>query len=418
MKISSRDTVILFTSSFPYGSGEQFLETEIKYIESNFKNVYIVPSFIPGNKKRNLNKKTIIAKELAIKKSNKIRWKINIFFNALTCFLFYKEITHRLLSIFQVTALKQLVIYVGEANRTYQWLARYIEQQEINPKSTVVYTYWLTHQSLSAFFIKKVYPEIKFVSRAHRFDLYEEKQETKYIPLRPLTIKSLDTLFCISEHGKKYLEYKYPNLTYKYRLFRLGVNDPKSINPYPNEQIFRIVSCSFIVPVKRVELIIDGISFLCQLHPNLLIEWYHFGDGVLRSSVELHAKNKLPSSIKTYFSGQIENHQILEFYRTKSVDVFINLSESEGIPVSIMEAQSYGIPVIATSVGGTPEIVNNNNGILLPANPTAETIAKSLQSFIVDNHKKRDKRIKSKKDWFRKYNAEINYGLFMYNLAK
>ena len=44
------------------------------------------------------------------------------------------------------------------------------------------------------------------------------------------------------------------------------------------------------------------------------------------------------------------------------VDLFLTVSANEGIPVSIMEAQSFGIPVIATDVGGISEIVNNVNG--------------------------------------------------------
>jgi len=43
----------------------------------------------------------------------------------------------------------------------------------------------------------------------------------------------------------------------------------------------------------------------------------------------------------------------------------MNLSETEGIPVSIMEAQSAGVPILATNLGGTSEIVNNENGFLV-----------------------------------------------------
>ncbi|WP_241380179.1 glycosyltransferase, partial [Escherichia coli] len=47
--------------------------------------------------------------------------------------------------------------------------------------------------------------------------------------------------------------------------------------------------------------------------------------------------------------------------------VFVNLSSSEGLPVSMMEVASLGIPIIATGVGGVGEIVSSDNGHLLPA---------------------------------------------------
>ena len=48
---------------------------------------------------------------------------------------------------------------------------------------------------------------------------------------------------------------------------------------------------------------------------------------------------------------------MLDYYKNNIIDIFINLSASEGIPVSIMDAISFGIPCIATNVGGTGEIV-------------------------------------------------------------
>ncbi len=50
--------------------------------------------------------------------------------------------------------------------------------------------------------------------------------------------------------------------------------------------------------------------------------------------------------------GGISNAEVFQFYRDNKVDLFVNASTSEGLPVSIMEAISFGIPSIATNVGG------------------------------------------------------------------
>ena len=105
-----------------------------------------------------------------------------------------------------------------------------------------------------------------------------------------------------------------------------------------------------------------------------------------------------------------KQEKILEEYKILNPDIFINLSSSEGIPVSIMEAMSYGIPCIATNVGGTCEIVNNKNGALLDENPSIETISSQLNHFIYMN---KIEYIKYKRNayltWYKYFNAEYNY---------
>jgi glycosyltransferase involved in cell wall biosynthesis len=72
-----------------------------------------------------------------------------------------------------------------------------------------------------------------------------------------------------------------------------------------------------------------------------------------------------------------------------------------------MEAQSFGIPVLATNVGGTNEIVNDLNGFLI--NPAISDI--EIAEIIKLNFNKdlTNKRIESRNNWNKNYNAENNY---------
>ena len=54
-----------------------------------------------------------------------------------------------------------------------------------------------------------------------------------------------------------------------------------------------------------------------------------------------------------------------------AADLYVSSSISEGISLTILEGMSAGLPVIATSVGGTPEIVDASCGILVPARDAA-----------------------------------------------
>jgi colanic acid/amylovoran biosynthesis glycosyltransferase len=105
---------------------------------------------------------------------------------------------------------------------------------------------------------------------------------------------------------------------------------------------------------------------------------------------------------------------LLHWYRQHQPDIFINVSSSEGIPVSIMEAMSCGVSAIATNVGGTAEIVNDENGILLNPNPTIREVSEAICFFanLNEENKKRFSQA-AKLKWENDFNSEKNYLNFM-----
>ena len=115
-------------------------------------------------------------------------------------------------------------------------------------------------------------------------------------------------------------------------------------------------------------------------------------------------------------NGKVEspNSEVLEYYKESNPSVFINLSSSEGIPVSIMEAMSFGIPCIATDVGGNSEIVNKKNGVLIskksPINEVKEAILKIIDSSIENQLSFNTEAYAT---WENNYNSETNYNEFI-----
>ena len=101
-------------------------------------------------------------------------------------------------------------------------------------------------------------------------------------------------------------------------------------------------------------------------------------------------------------------------YNEHFIDLFVNVSESEGLPVSIMEAMATGIPVIATDVGGTAEIVNSDNGFLIPKDFTEEQLKEIIIRFnnlsFVERAKLRENAYLT---WNEKFNSEKNYQKFV-----
>ena len=94
------------------------------------------------------------------------------------------------------------------------------------------------------------------------------------------------------------------------------------------------------------------------------VAWHHFGGGDFTGVNSILEKEVPNLEVKLW--GQTDNLEVMEFYRKNHVDFFVNLSLSEGVPVSIMEAMSFGIPVIATAVDGTPEaVIDGETGLLV-----------------------------------------------------
>jgi len=119
-------------------------------------------------------------------------------------------------------------------------------------------------------------------------------------------------------------------------------------------------------------------------------------------------------SFSFQLKGRVSNTNLIEFYKTTSVDVFIHLSSSEGgVPVSIQEAASFGIPIIATNAGGTSEIVNEKTGLLLENNIEIDEVVMLVKSFISERSGETGFRNAVRTFWLENFNAIDNYNSFV-----
>ena len=82
------------------------------------------------------------------------------------------------------------------------------------------------------------------------------------------------------------------------------------------------------------------------------------------------------------FTGRVEPQKIHKYYQ--AADIFVLPSYTEGLPVSVLEAMACGLPIVATDVGGTPEIITDGfNGFLIPPMNEKE-LCKKLRVLIAD----------------------------------
>ena len=116
-------------------------------------------------------------------------------------------------------------------------------------------------------------------------------------------------------------------------------------------------------------------------HLNFDVHWHVIGEGPDLNLVM--QKNKiLPSNITVVYHGKKKSRdEVLEFYKENHINLFVSLSSSEGLPVSMMEAISFGIPLMSTDVGGCKEICNEKTGFLIPLNFDNSIVANNITEF-------------------------------------
>lgn len=402
----------------PGRMSSNFFTSEIKYIKKYF-NIDLVIGYKESReicddiaKKYNFKYKTINDKNIKVL-FNKEFWR----------WLFDKSTRKEIKSFcfLKKQGFKKFlyVLYYGVfCVQAYAILRDIVSRLSVDDE-LYLYAYWLSRPAYSAAYFNEMNNRKikKVISRAHGYDLYETRNRLEYLPFRKYINDNLSEIDFISDNGKNYFENKYPfsfDGADKY-VSRLGTRNDNIIKKINEKSEICIISCSGIVEVKRLDLIVDFIAGI-----TFPVKWIHIGDGILSDKIKKYAYSKL-SAENCIFLGQVDNGKILETYLEYDADYFINMSDSEGIPVSIMEALSFGIPVIARDVGGNSEIITDNVGLLLK-DQYNETDIKSAYDFLskrIDHVEEYEKMsIMCRQKWQREYNADVNYQEFFKRVAE
>ncbi len=407
--------LFIFTNSYPFAAAAEqtFLSGEVKILRKYFERIVICPQSGEGDL---LSLPDGVAADLSFTKKFATGKLVLAGLSMLFSKDLYVDIWNRLPASLSFSYLKKLFFFLAGAQLTRQWFGMWLKQEGVSASNIVCYTFWFTEVAMGLGWVKRKLPELRLVSRAHGYDLYEELY--KPWPLRAQSISLLDGLFSVSEVGMKYFFEKYPKFSDKYGTALLGVPDPGDISKPSNDGVLRIVSCSMLYDIKRVGLLLEGVACAARKRDGQVIEWRHFGEGDTRKELTTRVSHEFLPNAKGNFFGYIPQKELIKTYLEQPVDIFINVSTTEGTPVSIMEAISCGIPIIATAVGGNVEIVQQKNGILLGDNPTPDEIADALLWVCDHPAEMLKKRQGSREVWQERYNETTNFEAFAQALVE
>lgn len=403
--------ILIVTSHFPYYGGEQFLETEIDYY-CRYHNVKVTLLPLHTNKEMREVPSCVRVSDFF----NNQKWEEQkMFYTAKAFSLQY--IYRELFSHFPIQP-KKFKIFLASASLLAFYRSAF-EQfiQQIDPTDDIVfYTYWHNEAAYALQSLKGKYG-FGLVSRIHRYDLYEEVRPYGYMPMKRQFTQQMDTLYTITESANDYLKRTYGFNQDILVLSRLGVADHTICAMPTDKNVLHLVSCSFLTEVKQVDKIIKSLKIIASRMKGVNFSWTHIGDGILYDDLLLLAENELSNleNVKYDFVGNYANDEVYEFYAKNKIDVFLNVSLSEGVPVSIMEAMSCHIPIVAPNVGGIKDMVlNGYNGFLLSNECSVNEIVASLKNM--DFFKNKEIRKNAYKVFLEKYDAKRNYTGFIENI--
>lgn len=129
-------------------------------------------------------------------------------------------------------------------------------------------------------------------------------------------------------------------------------------------------------PVKRFDLLLDAVARLQLLRP---VHVVIAGVGSCRASLESRA-TALGFRERLHLLGYRDDARDVH----QMFDIYVQTSDSEGSPNAILEAMALETPVVATAVGGTPEVIDDSiHGLLVPPGD-ARALATAIEQTIVD----------------------------------
>lgn len=397
--------LLLLTAQYPYGSGEDFLSAEVNYIQG-FDRVLVCPC----NRKADSVVTKKVPQGFSVVPIRKTDPGKSVYAKLMTRSYVLDEIAS-LLCTGRCSAgrVHEMLFFMKNAVALFTALKEIPELKTAD--EVVIYSYWFYDAAaagvLLAGELRSRGIKVRQYSRAHGFDVYPERSPNGYLPMRKFLLQRVDGVFPCSQNGSDTIQRQFPSCSSKVRPAFLGTAD-HGVRGGSRKGGFRLVTCSYMVPVKRLHLIVQALE-----QADFPVFWTHIGSGPLEQEILRQTAN-LPENVHTEFTGQLDNSAIMGYYRTTDVTVFVNVSSSEGIPVSVMEACSFGIPVVATDVGGNSEAVRDGqNGFLLKKDFHPADLLEKFR-LLRDLPERDYGRLcdSSRKIWEEKFNAAQNYRKF------
>lgn len=401
--------IVILTNAFPWFPGEQFLEDEIVYwARCPHAQVTVMPAVIRGEP-RPLPEGVSVDPGMA---NASVVNRLGFIVRGAFTRMFRDELGYlRRSGRLRWQTILRALLHVSKVLQQARAIERHAERHGV---IDIVYSYWNDTQAYAAVVARDAGAARRAITRAHGIDLYQERRAYDYMPLKRQFVGAFDRVFALSTEAQQYLQRTYDAPPSKIDIVPLGVPLTEALSRPSPEGSVHVVSVSFCLPVKRMDRIIEAMRLFALAHPDVKATWTHIGVGPLLDEMRQLAEDRLGGlrNVQYAFMGELPNDAVKKYYLNTPVDIFINTSESEAIPVSIMEAMSTGVLAIAPDVGGISNLVSDRVGVLLSSRPSHQEIADAIAALVIRQERKQ-LRANARRAVEERFNAAKNYPSFI-----
>jgi len=172
------------------------------------------------------------------------------------------------------------------------------------------------------------------------------------------------------------------------KVIRMGVNvPPQTMVTEHDGSSLRLIMPANMKKVKGHVYLLQAIEMLAERGIDIHVDLA--GDGVLRQDILQFIQDKgLQKNVR--YLGVMSHEKLLQQLGSGTWDALVLASivtedgDAEGVPVALIEAMSYGVPVIATETGGIPELLRNGGGLMVPEK-SPRAIADAIEHLAQDS---------------------------------
>jgi glycosyltransferase involved in cell wall biosynthesis len=201
------------------------------------------------------------------------------------------------------------------------------------------------------------------------------RTEDAFVERRLLAaVSDFDQVITMGTAGKSYFEGR--GVTSPIAIVSGGI-DTQRFEPYTGAPEWDLVFVGRFAPIKRPDLFLRTVAELKKTRPE--IRAVMLGDGVLRTTMETLAA-ELGVQETVTFAGLRPD---VESYVRRS-RIFVNTSDSEGLPLSVMEAMACGVPCVVSDVGDMRDLVKDGVNGHVVAGRTARDFADRIEPLLAN----------------------------------
>lgn len=354
------------TAHFPYGRGESFIGPEIIDLKKRGIYLTVLPTYLKGEKYYSIE---------GIKSLKIPLFKFSFFIQFIWCLFKRPKAVFR---TFRYIATQPSKFY---KNIPVVFKACFLVRSMSIRKEDHIHAHWGSTSSTMALAMA-ILSGCRWSFTCHRWDIYENNL---------LALKSSNAEF-VRFISKKGLVDGLERGVQEGKAIWLpmGVKMPEgySIRLYPQSNIVKLACIANLVEVKGHIYLIEAIKHLKQKKIRCKLSVY--GDGPLLQGLKKLARDLNVDECITFYGHT--QHEIIHSELKSNIDIVVLPSintadgQHEGVPVCLMEAMSYGIPVISTKTGSIEELLEPKLGLTVPEKDSL-ALAEKLEELIVDSER-------------------------------